>query len=617
VISLWDVFICHASEDKETVARPLAEALRKRGFHVWYDEFTLKLGDSLRRNIDRGLRDSRYGIVILSKDFFKKEWPQKELDGLNEREQDGKKVILPIWHDVTAEEVRYYSPMLAGRLAAKTRDGMRHIIDMVVEVFGDDVPPTPEEYIITDKIVRIEANKDAFIVGQEILFSGNSANCGDHVHLIISGPGKFSKGVELAYPEVSSSMKWTFQWKTDPTLLAGYYTATVFDKDKTISDEVMIKAEKGAVSIFAQGSGSYYLGEKIHFSGVCTSGKKVYLTIRGPDASHQERKLDQLEIVSQTGNSDTFLTSDVRQDYTWSYVWDTKKSAMTLDEGYYQICAINAPVTSDDLSLTSGYAYWTVSIMIRPPFISGTPSQSLFAKGDPILITGTAEGVQYHEIIIWIFGKEDTIVDKITVNHDASFIYEIPRNISRKLETGQYFVIFQHPMLDDEFGVFFDDKKQNVLSDHPNKGTFLFSIAGEGRLSGFDAIQQLIPALNNSDIDDTYTRAAFHIESPLLRFNSIQDMKQGESAIITAITNLTVGDEIFIDIFSSSSVSKEGANSKHYSIIKGPVRVVKGDNGINKISFEFKTTHFPSGDYIIKASAMDVDVSASSSFKIS
>lgn len=67
----WDLFISHASEDKEKIARPLAEALRKEGFKVWYDEFTLKIGDSLRRSIDYGLANSRYGLVILSPNFLR------------------------------------------------------------------------------------------------------------------------------------------------------------------------------------------------------------------------------------------------------------------------------------------------------------------------------------------------------------------------------------------------------------------------------------------------------------------------------------------------------------------------------------------------------------------
>jgi len=79
------VFICHASEDKEEVARPLAQELRSRDFRVWIDEAEILIGDSLRRKIDEGLASSRFGIVILSPSFFAKEWPQLELDGLAQR----------------------------------------------------------------------------------------------------------------------------------------------------------------------------------------------------------------------------------------------------------------------------------------------------------------------------------------------------------------------------------------------------------------------------------------------------------------------------------------------------------------------------------------------------
>jgi len=137
MVFLWDVFISHASEDKDAVARPLAEALQNEGLRVWYDEYTLKMGDNLRRTIDRGLSESTYGIVILSKAFFAKDWPQKELDGLDAREREGQKVILPVWHDVTKEDVEKYSPMLAGRYAAKTKDGVSDIVKMIMDVLGD------------------------------------------------------------------------------------------------------------------------------------------------------------------------------------------------------------------------------------------------------------------------------------------------------------------------------------------------------------------------------------------------------------------------------------------------------------------------------------------------
>jgi hypothetical protein len=89
----WDVFVSHASEDKDSFVRELAQELGRKGVRVWYDEFTLSVGDSLRQSIDKGLAKSRYGIVILSHNFFVKDWPQKELDGLVVRERNGQKVF--------------------------------------------------------------------------------------------------------------------------------------------------------------------------------------------------------------------------------------------------------------------------------------------------------------------------------------------------------------------------------------------------------------------------------------------------------------------------------------------------------------------------------------------
>jgi hypothetical protein len=117
----YDAFISHASEDKQDLVRPLAKTLEKMGYRVWYDEFELRIGDSLRHSIDRGLATSRYGIVVLSAAFFAKKWPQHELNGLTAREMDGHKVILPIWHKITKVEVLKFSPSLADKVAISTK----------------------------------------------------------------------------------------------------------------------------------------------------------------------------------------------------------------------------------------------------------------------------------------------------------------------------------------------------------------------------------------------------------------------------------------------------------------------------------------------------------------
>jgi len=114
---MWDVFISHASEDKEDFVRPLALALRSYGLKVWYDEFSLSFGQSLSESIDKGLAQSRYGIVVISSNFISKPWPKRELRGLIARDVNEENIILPIWHSVTKLDVLSFSPPLADVLA--------------------------------------------------------------------------------------------------------------------------------------------------------------------------------------------------------------------------------------------------------------------------------------------------------------------------------------------------------------------------------------------------------------------------------------------------------------------------------------------------------------------
>lgn len=133
--SAHDVFISHASEDKGDIVRALAEALRSAGLDVWYDEFSLQVGDSLRRKIDQGLASSRFGLVVLSPSFFAKEWPQRELDGLVQLETVGRARILPVWHKVTRDEVASFSPTLADKVALNTTTmTIDEIVDQLAKV---------------------------------------------------------------------------------------------------------------------------------------------------------------------------------------------------------------------------------------------------------------------------------------------------------------------------------------------------------------------------------------------------------------------------------------------------------------------------------------------------
>jgi TIR domain len=122
-----DVFISHASEDKGEVAGPLAEKLTARGLRVWYDGTDIKIGDSIRKKVDEGLSRSRFGVVILSRHFFEKEWTRNEFDALWNREDGERKVLIPVWHHVTRAEVAVFSALLAARLAVSTDAGLDQV----------------------------------------------------------------------------------------------------------------------------------------------------------------------------------------------------------------------------------------------------------------------------------------------------------------------------------------------------------------------------------------------------------------------------------------------------------------------------------------------------------
>lgn len=211
----WDVFVSYASEDRDNVAQPLAEALIKNGLRVWYDQFELKMGDGLRRKLDEGLTQSTYGIVILSPSFFSKHFTNLELDGLAQREVNGKKVILPIWHNVTDKDVRNYSSTLADRIAASWESG----IDVVIKMIKDAVQPQ-RKIKKQDQKKKLEGRKNTLLnsavqsTPEESLFVNfaNTFITAWHLQLLklfhapvrqnTTSSGALSHVVEEAFPEL-------------------------------------------------------------------------------------------------------------------------------------------------------------------------------------------------------------------------------------------------------------------------------------------------------------------------------------------------------------------------------------------------------------------------------
>lgn len=135
----YHAFISFAGEDRKKIVKPLVKRLEGYGFKIWYADHELKIGDNLRRSIDQGLLKSKNGIIVLSPEFLSKGWPQYELDGLVNLEIEGKAKILPIWHQLTKDDVMKYSPSLAMKKALRTADySMNEIADSIVSVFWEN-----------------------------------------------------------------------------------------------------------------------------------------------------------------------------------------------------------------------------------------------------------------------------------------------------------------------------------------------------------------------------------------------------------------------------------------------------------------------------------------------
>lgn len=112
---------------------------------MWYDEFELRIGSSLRQTIDKGIASSRFGVVVLSPAFFGKGWPEYELDGLVTRAiGNGEQIPLPVWHNVTKSEVVAHSPSLADKLARNTAT---HAVEEIASEIAEVIRAAPPRAI--------------------------------------------------------------------------------------------------------------------------------------------------------------------------------------------------------------------------------------------------------------------------------------------------------------------------------------------------------------------------------------------------------------------------------------------------------------------------------------
>lgn len=151
----WDLFISHSSEDKITFVNELVSSLARFDLKVWYDTDQLLIGDSLSKTIDFGLTKSSYGLLILTKTFIAKKWPEYEYRSLLMKEMNGQKIILPIWHNVDMTDILEYSPYLADKFAFDSaKMSTEQIAFGILKVIKPNIAESILRYITFKNIVN-------------------------------------------------------------------------------------------------------------------------------------------------------------------------------------------------------------------------------------------------------------------------------------------------------------------------------------------------------------------------------------------------------------------------------------------------------------------------------
>jgi hypothetical protein len=279
------------------------------------------------------------------------------------------------------------------------------------------------------------------------------------------------------------------------------------------------------ITITAQGDRSYYLGEEIVFSGYNYDSDSTFLFITGPAISPSGGKLSSPHQNATMGIPGSFETVKTKPDKTWEYTLYSYN--LGIHPGPYTVYAASQPGTKDQLtSETSGNA----SIIFKQPFITAEISPSSTPKGQPLFITGYAEG-NPREVQIWIIGNNFLLNTTNPVDPDSTYHFTIDPKISEKIPKGQCYLIVQHPMQNNQLDIIVSGNF--IRNQQLNNGTNLFNAVGPGSLQGNDVKEALIFALNDPSVDDTYT------EIPLMVDDTGISTPQGPPATTTPVQQQT------------------------------------------------------------------------------
>ncbi len=252
------------------------------------------------------------------------------------------------------------------------------------------------------------------------------------------------------------------------------------------------------------------------------------------------------------------------------------------------------------------------------PAGSASSKTVTIANGDSVMIHGIATGHPRNGLQLWIISHNYLKVTTLPVNDDNTYLYELKPVDTLNLASGQYFFLVQHPMMNGQFDVIYNPSTGKIINKQLDggNGMEIFTISGAGSLQGPDSAQALVNAIGSQNIDDTFATYSFFITPPNAFINPIGDHYPGDKFTLSGSTNLAAGDELMIEVISSSFKPTEKSQSGEFAGTSGIVRVTQGSGGYNHWSFDVDATAFKPDEYIVKVSGIAQDVTGTAYFNI-
>jgi len=246
----------------------------------------------------------------------------------------------------------------------------------------------------------------------------------------------------------------------------------------------------------------------------------------------------------------------------------------------------------------------------------GSTSTTSIANGDPVLISGIATGQPRDGLQVWVIGKNYVKISGVQVNSDDTYSYELKSAETQNLASGQYLVIIQHPMMNAEFDVIYNAASGEVINRQLDSGKAIFLLTGPGSLQRPDAGYALMQAIKSQNIDDDFTTVPFFVDEPSSLINPIGNHYIGDRFTLSGSTNLAVGNDLLVEIYSSSFTPTQKEQGSEFSGSSGTVKVVPGTGGYNTWSFDVDTSTFRADEYLVKVSGVTREVIASATFTV-